>query len=195
MALINNLYVHVKEEQVGRGVRVTEHAVEKGFPITDNVQPEAMTRSLTGMIVKSGNTPANTIVSSLESYHQKGKYVKYVGRNSMSNALIISFDTGYTNQIAGGCTFSMTIKQVRIAKAAYVAQGNKVTGKQTQITKKKTTTTTTKRYHTVKKGDTLWAIAKKYYGNGAQFMKIFNANKGTIKNANLIYVGQKIVIP
>ena len=109
MALINNQYIHVTEEQVSRGVQVTEHAVEKGFPITDNVKPEAITLSLTGVIVKVDNTPAKTIVSSLESYHQKGKYVKYVGRNSMSNALITSFDTGYTNQIAGGCTFSMTI--------------------------------------------------------------------------------------
>lgn len=193
MALINNQYIHVTEEQVGRGVQVTEHAVEKGFPITDNVKPEAMTLSLTGVIVKVGNTPAKTIVSSLESYHQKGKYVKYVGRNSMSNALITRFDTGYTNQIAGGCTFSMEIKQVRIAKAAYVAKGNKVTGKQTQVTKKKTTTA--KKYHTVKKGDTLWGIAKKYYGNGAQYKKIYNANKSKIKNPDLIYVGQKFLIP
>ena len=192
MALINNLYVLVTSEQVGRGVQVTEHAVEKGFPITDNVKPEAKTLSLTGVIVKVGNTPAKTIVSSLESYHQKGKYVKYVGRNSMSNALITSFDTGYTNQISGGCTFSMEIKQVRIAKAAYVAKGNKVTGKQTQVTKKKTTT---QKYHTVKKGDTLWAIAKKYYGNGAQYTKIYNANKSIIKNPDLIYVGQKFLIP
>ena len=194
MALINNLYVHVTDEQIGRGVQVTEHAVEKGFPITDNVKPEAKTLSITGVIVKADNTPAKTIVSSLESYHQKGKYIKYVGRNSMSNALITRFDTGYTNQIAGGCTFSMEIKQVRIAKAAYVAKGNKVTGKQTQVTKK-TTTTTKKRYHTVKKGDTLWGIAKKYYGNGAQYKKIYNANKSKIKNPNLIYVGQKFLIP
>ena len=192
MALINNYYVHVIDEQVVRGVQVTEHAVEKGFPITDNVKPEAMTLSLSGVIVKAENTPAKTIVNSLESYHQKGQYVKYVGRNSMSNALITSFDTGYTNKIAGGCTFSMTIKQVRIAKAAYVAQGNKVTGKQTQVTKN---STSTEKYHTVKKGDTLWDIAKKYYGDGAQYTKIFNSNKNIIKNADLIYVGQKILIP
>ena len=192
MALLNNQYIHVVDEQVSRGVQVTEHAVEKGFPITDNVKPEAKTLSITGVIVKVDNTPAKTIVSSLESYHQKGKYVKYVGRNTMSNALITSFETGYTNQIAGGCTFSMEIKQVRIAKAAYVAKGNKVTGKQTQVTKKKTTA---KKYHTVKKGDTLWAIAKKYYGNGAQYTKIYNANKSIIKNPDLIYVGQKFLIP
>ena len=49
--------------------------------------------------------------------------------------------------------------------------------------------------HVVQPGDTLWAIAKKYYGNGAQYTKIFNANKDKIKNPNLIYPGQKLVIP
>ncbi len=49
--------------------------------------------------------------------------------------------------------------------------------------------------HVVQPGDTLWAIAKKYYGNGAQYPKIFNANRDKIKNPNLIYPGQKLVIP
>lgn len=49
--------------------------------------------------------------------------------------------------------------------------------------------------HTVVKGDTLWAIAKKHYGNGASYSKIYNANKNIIKNPNLIYPGQKLVIP
>lgn len=49
--------------------------------------------------------------------------------------------------------------------------------------------------HTVVRGDTLWGIAKKYYGNGAQYTKIYNANKDKIKNPNLIYVGQVFSIP
>jgi nucleoid-associated protein YgaU len=49
--------------------------------------------------------------------------------------------------------------------------------------------------HVVQPGDTLWAIAKKYYGNGAQYTKIYNANRDKIKNPNLIYPGQKLVIP
>ncbi len=52
-----------------------------------------------------------------------------------------------------------------------------------------------KGYYVVKKGDTLWAIAKKYYGNGSKYSKIYNANKKIIKNPSLIYAGQKLVIP
>ena len=40
--------------------------------------------------------------------------------------------------------------------------------------------TTTKNTHTVKVGDTLWGIAQKYYGSGAKYPTIYNANKEVI---------------
>ena len=49
--------------------------------------------------------------------------------------------------------------------------------------------------HTVKKGDTLWAISKKYYGKGSDYPKIFNANKDKLKDPNKIYPGQVLTIP
>lgn len=58
-----------------------------------------------------------------------------------------------------------------------------------------TTPTVEKRTYTIKSGDTLWAIATKYYGNGAKYKDIYNANTNIIKNPNLIYPGQTIVIP
>ena len=49
--------------------------------------------------------------------------------------------------------------------------------------------------YTVKKGDTLWAIASKYYGSGAQYTKIYKANTDKISNPNLIYPGRVFTIP
>lgn len=49
--------------------------------------------------------------------------------------------------------------------------------------------------HTIASGDTLWAIAKKYYGNGNDYTKIYEANKDKISNPNTIYPGTEITIP
>lgn len=51
------------------------------------------------------------------------------------------------------------------------------------------------RYYEIKSGDTLSKIAKEYYGNANEYNKIFEANREVIKDANLIYPGQKIRIP
>ena len=50
--------------------------------------------------------------------------------------------------------------------------------------------------YTVKKGDNLWNLAKKYYGDGSQWRKIYDANRDVIGgNPNLIYSGQTYTIP
>ena len=50
-------------------------------------------------------------------------------------------------------------------------------------------------FHTVEKGDTLWAIAEKTLGNGAQYEKIFEANKPMLSHPDKIYPGQVLRIP
>jgi nucleoid-associated protein YgaU len=50
-------------------------------------------------------------------------------------------------------------------------------------------------YYVIQKGDSLSAIAKRYYGNAKDYPRIFDANREVIKNADLIYPGQKIRIP
>lgn len=74
-------------------------------------------------------------------------------------------------------TVTATVKQEDTAAAAEINPA---------VTENKT--------HTVQSGDTLWGIAKKYYGNGSQYTKIVSANPD-IKNPNLIYPGQVLSIP
>ena len=50
-------------------------------------------------------------------------------------------------------------------------------------------------FYTVVKGDTLWAIAKKAYGNGSKYNAIFEANKPMLKHPDKIYPGQSLRIP
>ena len=49
--------------------------------------------------------------------------------------------------------------------------------------------------HVVVKGDTLWDLAKHYYGDPSLYMKIFEANRDVLKDPNLIKVGQRLRIP
>lgn len=49
--------------------------------------------------------------------------------------------------------------------------------------------------HTVQSGESLSKIAKQYYKDAGQYMKIFNANTDQLKNPDLIHPGQKLKIP
>ncbi|WP_294910950.1 peptidoglycan-binding protein LysM [Tatumella sp. UBA2305] len=50
-------------------------------------------------------------------------------------------------------------------------------------------------FYTVKSGDTLSAIAKQFYGDAAQYNKIFEANKPMLSSPDKIYPGQALRIP
>ena len=50
-------------------------------------------------------------------------------------------------------------------------------------------------FHTVEKGDTLWAVAKASYGDGSKYNAIFEANRPMLSDPDKIYPGQKLRIP
>ena len=52
-----------------------------------------------------------------------------------------------------------------------------------------------KQFYTVKKGDYLSKIAKEVYGDAKKYPIIFEANKPMLKDPDLIYPGQVLVIP
>ena len=50
-------------------------------------------------------------------------------------------------------------------------------------------------YYVINSGDTLSAIAKQFYGDANKYQQTFEANREVIRDANLIFPGQKIRIP
>lgn len=97
----------------------------------------------------------------------------------------------------GDVYYDLTLKEYRaveIKKTKLKKTKKKKTTKKKSKPKRPAAKKKTKTY-TVKSGDCLWNIAKRFYGNGAQYTKIYNANRGKIKNPNLIYPGQKLTIP
>lgn len=79
------------------------------------------------------------------------------------------------------------------------------------IVRNDTQKTSKTKTHVVTANDTLWGLAKKYYGSGAKYEKIYNANKTAIEKAAVkhgltssskngvkgwwIFSGTKLVIP
>lgn len=49
--------------------------------------------------------------------------------------------------------------------------------------------------HLVKRGDHLWHLAERYYGDGSQWRRILQANRGLISDPDLIRPGWKLLIP
>jgi nucleoid-associated protein YgaU len=47
----------------------------------------------------------------------------------------------------------------------------------------------------ISRGDNLWRLSQRTYGNGLRYTVIFGANRGQIRNPNLIYPGQVFVLP
>jgi nucleoid-associated protein YgaU len=49
--------------------------------------------------------------------------------------------------------------------------------------------------YTVEAGDTLSRIAQRFYGNANDYMRIYEANRHTLDNPDVIRPGQELVIP
>lgn len=96
----------------------------------------------------------------------------------------------------GTYQYSMTLKEYREITVRQVKVNIPKATATVQKSEPRVDNTVTPQTYTVKSGDCLWNIAKKFYGNGAKYTTIYNANKGVIGgNPNLIYPGQVLTIP
>lgn len=128
--------------------------------------------------------------------------VRYIVTGAGINMLMTIEEFSVSEDGASGdLNYTISLKQYRIPRIS--VEKKKVTSeaekKKNKTSKKidiKETTRPTKKVksktYTVKKGDTLMAIAKRETGNSANYKAIANQNK--ISNPNKIYVGQKLVI-
>lgn len=124
-------------------------------------------------------------------------------------AVITSYAPEETGGDPGTIQYSIEAKEYRsvtITKYVKKSTASKTPAKKA-VTKKRVTNTQQPKTYTIKSGDCLWNIAKKYYGNGAQYTKILNANRSTLdsaakkhgyancNNGNRIWPGTVIKIP
>lgn len=155
MALLNNLYIFVEKESVGRSVQSTSHSVEKGIDITDSIQKQPIELSISGKIVNSGNHEAAYILSEIISLQNSGSLITYEGRNVIKNLQIQSFDTDHPNTVWGGMEFSMKLKEVRIAQPSYKKKTSKSSKSAKSTESAKKTQAAKKSNPVLKKGATV----------------------------------------
>lgn len=146
------------------------------------------------------NIPAPlSAVDTILSLKNSGKPVRFTITGGMNVSMYVTvekFDTEEQGGDIGTIHYIITLKEYR-----------EVTVRQIKVqisTKKATISTPVSRtdtapaggQYTVVKGDCLWNISKKFYGSGAKYSIIYNANKSVIGgNPNLIYPGQVLTIP
>lgn len=150
-----------------------------------------------GIQVSSITKPL-TLIEKINSWKAGDKPVHFIATACGVDifATIESFDYEEDGGDPGTYQYSITLKEYR---EITVRQVTVDVPKQTATVKKeepRVDNTVQPKTYTVKSGDCLWNIAKKYYGNGSQYTKIYNANKGVIGgNPILIYPGQVLTIP
>lgn len=146
----------------------------------------------------SNITKPLTLIEKINSWKASKKPIHFIATACGIDlyATIENFDYSEEGGDPGTYQYSITLKEYR-----------EITVRQVKVNIPKATATVKKeqprvdntvqpKTYTVKSGDCLWNIAKKFYGNGSRYTEIYNANKGVIGgNPNLIYPGQVFTIP
>lgn len=162
-------------------------------------------------VYPNGFQPATFYLEKLEKLKVGTKPFQFIINRMMPNGNLL-FDTNMTvsieeYEILESAENGFDVN-VRIKLKQYKAYGNKkinlktatkagnststakTATKATVEQKRPTTGKTTPKTHTVKAGETLWAIAKKYLGDGSKYTELAKINN--ISNPNVIKAGQVI---
>ncbi len=111
----------------------TDHALEDGEQITDHVKSNPTTISLTGVILDG--TEAKVL--KLRQYREKGVIIDFDYMTSLKHVVITDFSRDYEAKIKDGYAFTMTLKQIKVAKVGKFVSVSIPVKKQTKpVTKK-----------------------------------------------------------
>ncbi|MYL45059.1 LysM peptidoglycan-binding domain-containing protein [Virgibacillus halodenitrificans] len=139
-------------------------------------------------------------IKELNKIREAGKPVRLLISGSSINSLVLI--TNITSTIRGGEVGDVYFDiEMRAWKEVKV---RKTTRKISQPKRPRPNPKSKSKLYTVRKGDTLWDISKRYYGSGTKWRRIWNSNKSKLikkdsRNkrdpGHWIYPGQKLVIP
>ena len=87
------------------------------------------------------------------------------------------------------------VQETTFAADSYPSYGSPTRVETTYEPETTLVSSTGPRYHTVVKSDTLYALARMYYGDHHKWKSIYEANRSAIGDPNRIRIGQRLVIP
>ncbi|MDL2301126.1 LysM peptidoglycan-binding domain-containing protein [Lachnospiraceae bacterium OttesenSCG-928-D06] len=134
-----------------------------------------------------------TYVEKLDKWRKSGDPVRVIITGVLNMECSIESFVYGEQDATGDIYYTLQLKEYKKIKTKKATVTIATVQPSTRETKKEDSNSG--KTYTVKSGDCLWKIAKQFYGNGAEYMKIYNANTDKIKNPNLIYVGQVLTIP
>lgn len=134
-------------------------------------------------------------VAKIKNWMDKGQNLRFIITETDVNMMcyISSFDYG-EKDASRDVYFSIDLVEYKTPKLNYINSNNTTTN----TPRPETPQTPQQKTHKVKKGDSLWAIAQKYYGKGSLYPKIKEANKTkypSLAKNNIIYTYMELIIP
>lgn len=188
--------------------RYEEHAVNGKKALLEFVSPQPDQISMTIVAKEEFGVSPHAVQKQLHAYMNKGTACTFVvgGRKIGTYKWVITnlsdaYQTLCLNGRVTQMNFTVTLKEYRYKKkksATYKSE-IKTTGSTKNSSSKKSAENrpVKKSYDTyvIKAKDTLWGLAKRFYGDGKKYTKIYNANKGIIKDPSKLTIGWTIKIP
>ena len=136
-------------------------------------------------------------VNQIKDWMNKGQDVRFIITETDINMLCFIESFEYGEQDASrDVYFSISLVECKIPKLLY-GNSNPTTNTPRPETPQDSQTSQQKT-HQVKKGDCLWSIAQRYYGDGSLYPKIKEANKSkypSLAKNNTIYTNMVLIIP
>lgn len=133
-------------------------------------------------------------VKQLEHWMYSGTKLRLIIGNTNTNFQVMINNFNYNEQPGTRDVFyTLSLIEYKEVKLNRTPSGN--TGDSNNTNRPDENKPTTAKTHKVVKGDSLWAIAKRYYGNGSKYPQLKDKNKTkypSLKKNNIIYPGWEL---
>lgn len=197
-----------------QGYEVTLPVTPESYEITNGIKVEKININSIGEVNFAGNETLSSIkinccfpakahpyengehirpeyfVQCLDNWRMVRRVLRFVISGTIVNESVIVSSISYGERDGtGDIHATITLEKYRYLQPQVVA----VSENSTRPPAAPEPSSNVLREHTVVSGDTLYYIARKYYGNGSYYQKLADFNN--IKNPNIIRDGQKIKIP